>query len=214
MIFLRIGDIVPALDSITLADTVLKGGDSAILIEASPRDTLQLLAYARDRDISDTMTYGWSSGKVTRFILRNGYRARYVLPDSALNDTIIFKLKDGTYELTRKIYVLQANQPPIIDSLKKGTVRVKLSGTVFLDTATAGDTIKYQVFARDPEGGALTYQWTAADSTRFVSRSNSTVSYRCGPGASNDTVSVRVTDAKGASLLRRILLKVIAAVKP
>ncbi len=205
-----IDDIIPVFDSIVVkgGDTVLKGADTVFSVSVSPKDTLLFIAFATDRDSADSMIYSWSSGKEARFILRSGNKAGYVLPDTALRDTVALTIQDGGVKLSRKIVVKPANSAPVIDSITAEGKRLSMNGGFFRHTAAATDTIEYKVSARDPDGDKIYYKWNAADTTLLSSKSGESIEYRCRDAAYSDTLTVTVEDENGKNISKKIIVKV------
>ncbi len=210
-----VDDILPVFDSIVVEDTVFKGTDTVFAMVVEPRDTLLFSAYARDRDSStDSMTYLWTAGKQELFKVRLGNRARYVLPDSALKDTIILTLQDGTAQSVREIILNPVNRAPVLDSILGDSTRLIMTGGNYHDTIVAADTISYEVFARDPEGGDLTYTWNASDTTRLSSKDKMSIDYFCSDRSYLDTISVIVKDEGGVSVMKKVIIQIDTVTTP
>ena len=207
-LLIEVSDIGPQFDSVSVGRTIHKGTDTVFTAEVTAGDTLTCIAYGTDRDTGDTIIYTWSSSHDERFLVRILNRARYILPDPLIKDTIILTLQDGEAQSVRKIVVAPANRPPVIDSIHGDGKR--LSGTLaFLnDTAVAADTVTFAGFAHDPESGSLTWTWSATDTLLFITRNSSSVKYRCADSVYTDTVSVSVKDEDGGSAVRKIILSV------
>ncbi|MBN1578429.1 MAG: hypothetical protein JW913_17845, partial [Chitinispirillaceae bacterium] len=214
MLRIIVDDVIPVFDSIIVDDTVFKGNDSFFSLTVTPRDTLFFLAYARDRDTADSMTFAWTSGNQDRFSIRIQNRARYVLPDSSLNDTIILTLQDGDVQVVRKIVLMPENRAPIVDSILRDDVLLEMNNGSCRDTALAGDTVNYRVVAHDPEGENLTGTWRAADTTRLFARSGLAADYFCGDSSYVDTLSITVRDESEAGVTRKILVQVDTVATP
>lgn len=207
-LLISVDDIGPQFDSLLLADTVLKGTDTVFTLEAVPGDTILCIAYATDRDTGDSMTYDWTSGDEKRFIVRIENRARYNLPDPIIKDTIIMTLQDGAAQVVRRVVLRPANRRPVIDSIIGDGILLTGTAAYLSDTAIAGDTVSFTGFARDPDGGKLTWLWSGADTSLFISRVASSVKYLCIDSVYTDTVSLTVKDEDGANTVKKVILQV------
>lgn len=211
---LMVNDIAPRLDSITVDDTTLTGDDTLYSIIVFPYDTLLVIAYVEDFDDEDEVSYQWSAGNSDRFNIKVDNRSRYVLPATELNDTIIITVQDGEAQLVRYIELIPGNQKPVIDSILHDSVRLTGMNLYLSDTAHAADTVRYRVFARDPEGDNVSCRWSCLDSTFFTSLTGEQTEYICGDSLYDDTLSVTVEDNEGARTLKMIYLFIDTTVTP
>lgn len=206
LLLLTVDDLSPQFDSLVVGDTVFKGSDTVFYMLAVPRDTLLLIAAVRDLDAADTMKISWSSQFNSRIIAQLKDRARYVLPDSALNDTIVMKVQDGAAQIVRRLVLSPANSAPVLDSITRSGKIFKGVVALFTDTLSGSDTISYTVSAHDPDLDKLTYRWRAADSLRISGATTRVVSYRALDTTYYDTLSCWVEDERGASVFKKIII--------
>jgi len=207
-----INDIGPIVDSLSIADTMVRDPDTAIFYGVKAGDTLLIIVYCRDRDAQDTIKYSWNAGYAERFASRKSNRAKYILPTKNLNDTIVCTVQDGSVQTVRKIILSPANGSPVIDSiLSDGEPLKKLSASEYGDRAHVADTIVYKVYALDPEGSTLTYSWSVSESKRLITLSETSVKYICDTMWYKDTIIVTAKDSLNAQVLRRVILQVDTA---
>ncbi|MBN1759572.1 MAG: hypothetical protein JW863_14695 [Chitinispirillaceae bacterium] len=202
-------DILPRFDSLTVADTVFTGIDSVFSLEVVPGDTLLCIGYATDPDTGDAMSYGWSSEGDGSYYVRIENRARYILPDPLVKDTIILTIQDGEAQLVRRVICAPANRAPVIDSITGDDLRLTGNAAFLNDTAAPADTVVFAAFGHDPEEASLSWLWNASDTTLLGSRTASFINYYCRNSNYIDTVSVTLEDEKGAVAVRKIILTVI-----
>jgi len=210
-----IDDILPQFNGLTVGKTVFDGTDTLYELEVSPGQVLVVIADAQDLDVEDEMSYLWTSKYPTRFTLKQDDRAQYVLPESDLNDTIILTLQDGEAQMVRYLVLVPVNQPPVVDSIFRDSVKLIGNNAVLFDSAYTGDTISYEAFAHDPESGNLAFSWTAKEEADALESSNESSRYICKDSVYIDTVTVFVEDDLGKTVTRSIQLKIdTAATQP
>lgn len=213
LLLLTVNDLSPRFDSLVVGDTVFKGNDTVFFMPAVPRDTLLLIAAVRDLDTADTMKISWSSQFSSRIIAQLKDRARYVLPDSALNDTIVMVVQDGAAQIVRRLVLAPGNSAPVLDSITGNGKSFRGAVVLFRDTISGGDTIPYTASAHDPDLDKLTFRWSASDSLRISGAATRVVSYQALDTTYYDTLTCRVGDARGASVFKKIII-LIKKIKP
>lgn len=212
----RITDIGPIIDSIAIHDTMIRKPPSITTYEAAAAETVLVIVYCFDRDRqTDTLHYSWSARKPERFVKIQSNVAKYILPAKDLNDTIVCTVQDGAVQTVRKISIVAVNGVPVVDSIRRSDANLKkYSLNEYIDRASASDTLVWKVFASDPEGGKLSYRWSASDSSRLASTTTNAVTYVCDSVYYKDTITVSVTDSLSATTQRRLILQVDTTTTP
>lgn len=95
------------------------------------------------------------------------------------------------------------NRKPIIESLEASRMRVY-----------PNETIRLKVRATDPDQDQLSYSWSKTGGDWLSHSTTDTILWKAPLVADNYTISVTVTDDKGASVEESITLKVIETSSP
>jgi hypothetical protein len=98
--------------------------------------------------------------------------------------------------------LVQPNEPPVVDRL-----------FAWRDRLLPADTTTVKVEARDPEGGVLSYEWSAEPQT-LSSTTGPQVIWTAPFTAGNHKISVKVKDDKGKETEASITLAVISLERP
>ena len=159
----------------------------------SPSGSCQVKCVASDPD-DDELGYTWSaSGDISG----EGSTVTWTAPTAPGDYTIAVKVTDGrggeaTAQLTIGVVV---NQPPVIDSL-----------TAEKQEVTTAKTSAIECIASDPDGGELSYIWSASGGN--ITGEGAAVTWVAPNAYGTYTITVIVTDDRGEEATQSIDIEV------
>ncbi|MFE8599570.1 PKD domain-containing protein [Archangium violaceum] len=170
--------------------------------------TASVSARVVDTD-GDVLTYAWSTDCQGSFSDARATSPSFTL--SAVNGpscTLTLSVSDGrggtnTGSITIQTGPASANFAPQINSFYQASPK-----------AAGGESLLLSVAAQDPEGGALTYTWSATAGTlsgQINSGTNSSIRWKAPDCFADATVTVTITDAQGATTSRVFAIASLSA---
>lgn len=215
-------DHAPRIDSVRV-DTMIRCRGAATIDRdsVSVRDTLSLKVFVSDPDSGDSVLLSVSARRPSQLVKVSDTVMKYLCRDSLSSDTLFFTARDIHGDSTKKsLVIVVANRFPVIDSIFVGdTVTVgryvgKGADSVFVrpDTVYSMDTVFFQLFGHDPDlSDTMAVQWISAGKYPLLIKDKKGLlsAYYCADGiAYDDTIGVKVTDKKGKSAHRSVILHV------
>ena len=146
-------------------------------------ETITVRAIARDAD-GDSIRYQWYSPK-GRILSASGDSAVWQAPDSVCTVGIqlrvfdVFKASDFD-----SVSIAVQNRAPVISSL-----------TASQTSVLVGSLVTLSVTAQDPDGGQVSYLWSADEGEFVGSKIQSAATWRAATTVANVSITVKVTDA-------------------
>jgi hypothetical protein len=203
MITIAIVAVVVVL--VIVFDTILANHRPAVAgLEAPervvPSGSCQIVCIASDRD-GDTLSYNWSVSGGS--ISGAGAAANWTAPDSVGSRNVTVTVSDGRGgEVTEQVTIeVRANESPAITSLVADEDWTLPSGTLQL-TCTASD----------PDGDAVTYEWTAIGGN--ISGAGAAVTWTAPQEVGIHNVTVVVKDGHGSSVASLLRISVATEQPP
>jgi hypothetical protein len=159
-----------------------------------PGDNVSIDCQAYDPD-GDTISYQWSANGGT--IAGNGSSAIWTAPSGSgiYTATVIVRDVRGGYVTSSLFINVRANQPPTIDDLSAETNLVRF-----------GDKVAIGCTASDPDGDAISYQWSTNGGT--LSGEGSSVIWRAPDTTGSYTITVLVKDTRGGEATSSLVIGV------
>ena len=180
---------VVAVVSILLHTMLANRGPAIISLGAPekvlPLESSQITCHATDPDgNNDELIYDWSAsaGEITG----EGATVNWTAPDSAGSYKVTVTVTDPSRAEVVSHVTITVGSPPIIAGLVAAT-----------DWATPSGDVQVTCNATDPEGGELTYQWTATAGN--ISGTGSAVDWTAPQEAGIYHITVVVQDVDGGS---------------
>jgi len=159
---------------------------------------IALAVTASDAD-GDALSYAWTSTCTSgSFASPTAAATIFTLPAGATNTTcdVVVAVSDGRGGSTTGQTTLPVGKPVTIEA---PTITIGAQSSPAVDH---GGSVSFSVEASDPQGSALTFQWTSADGTlsnQVDGADTSHVVWTAPAVGDAFTVSVLVTDGLGAS---------------
>ncbi len=216
----------PLVDSVKVRDSVFAGSAAFSVYAAARFDSLQFKVWARDSDAYDIMQIKWTGRNPKLAALRSkGADMVWACTSAICRDTaqtggarvidtvtVTVRDKDSIAATTSVIIVkgsVVANKPPLFDSLLLNDSLIKGSWSQVRWSATALDTLKFRMYAHDPDSlDTARFSIRTRDSLRLVRKSDTAVSYLCGDTLGRDTLSFLLSDKRMESVLKQVLVTV------
>jgi len=194
-----IGIVAVVVVLVIVFDTLLANHQPAIAgLEAPervvPRAKFQIVCIASDRD-GDALGYNWSASGGS--ISGTGAAINWTAPDSVGSYNVTVTVTDGRgEEVTKQIAIqVRANRAPTISSLVADA-----------DWTLPSGTLQVTCTASDPDGDALTYEWTATAGD--ISGTNAVVNWTTPQEVGAYYITVVVRDSHGSSDTRTLSVTV------
>jgi hypothetical protein len=213
----------PLIDSLKVKDTVYTRFVSPPVYAAAVLDSLHFRVWPRDSDAGGTMQAVWAAKNAKQAVVRsNGFEMTWACTSKTCRDTLTsggYRVIDtvavtvrdnmGATVVASVVIVKGANKPPLFDSLRVNDSLITGTWTRFSWSACAGDSLRLKIYAHDPD---------SLDSTRFTIRAGDSARLKSGPGGAalyvcrdslgRDTVSLLLSDTRGASAVRLLIVGV------
>lgn len=150
-----------------------------------PLESCQIRCHTTDPDgDDDELTYDWSTsgGEITG----EGAMVNWTAPDFAGSYKVTVTVSDPRGDQVVSHVTITVGSPPVITSLAAAAYWITPSGSV-----------QVTCNATDPDGGELTYQWTATAGN--ISGTGAAVNWTAPQEAGIYDITVAVTDVDGGS---------------
>ncbi len=215
-VYLHVHNRRPVIDSLSVGDQMLTGGNVVHAFSATVRDTLAIAAFVSDPD-GETPDIAWRvKNPDHQALMPNAFRntASYTCKDSLYRDTILISATDSSGAASVKQLVIAVNNRyPVIDSLMAGSTvfRSNLSTSGYGYTAPAGTEIAFEVFAHDPdEGDQFSILWKVSGGDQQMKMRENAVRfvYIASDLAYSDTAIVTVTDEQDRTDTKLLYLSI------
>ncbi|HCC46560.1 MAG TPA: hypothetical protein DEQ38_00335, partial [Elusimicrobia bacterium] len=144
-----------------------------------------------------SLTYTWNAASGT--IVGNGNTAAWTAPDTTGVFTVSVTVADAAGRHTERELSIRANNPPVLAPL---SAVPPIVNTLEISTVTAA--------AYDPDGGAITYTWSANSGT-IADIAPGQIGWTAPDSTGTYTVSCEVADDQGATARRDLLVVVASA---
>lgn len=156
--------------------------------------TSEIKCLASDPD-GDILTYKWSANG--GIFNGQGSDVTWAAPAASGTYTILVDITDGKKDKVsgQLDIAVRVNHPPVIESLKAIPPQI-LQGAVS----------RIECTATDPDGDALSYQWSASRGN--ISGDGAIVSWTAPLACADYTITVNVKDVMGAAATKDVIVKV------
>ncbi len=198
--------------------------EQSVTVETSPNSDPEIASFEADPEVVDRqgtstltvdatdpdgedLSYDWSMDNSGWTISESGDTAELTAPDESESSvTVTVEVDDGYGgSATSNVTVsTAANQPPVISGFEADPEVVERQGTSTLT-----------VDASDPDGEALSYDWSTDNSDWLLSESGETAELTAPDApASSITVTVEVDDGYGGSATSEVTVSTVANQAP
>jgi hypothetical protein len=126
-------------------------------------------------------------------------------------DTVTVVVRDnmGATATASIVIVKGANKPPVFDSLRVNDTLLTGEWTRFPWSASSGDSLRLRMYAHDPDSlDSVRFTVRAGDSLRIKAAAGGAALYVCGDTLGRDTVSLLLSDSRGSSAIRQVIVNV------
>jgi len=202
---------VPVIDSLVVSSTSI-----------APGETITAKVTAHDDQVSDTITFAWSSNPADAgFSTTDAPTTTWTAPSTEGDVTLTIQVKDNHGATTSAAIVIHVSNA---NGKGQAAVNVKFNNWPSVTDVLAtpgwialGAPVSLSVTASDPDGDTLTYQWSTGStcaSGSFTNTTSATASFTL-PAFASDTYcefDVAVSDGHGGSTKGTMYLPVGAPV--
>lgn len=199
----------PRIDSVRVNNATTLAGTMVLFVDSiSVRDSVRIKPFFSDPD-SDSISWTYKVTRPLQYKKMADSSFLYVSKDSLLSDTMVFTVKDELGDSAKKSVIFATtNRYPVVDSMAVGDTGVtgrtvfKGNDSLFVrkDTFFVNDSVRFQLFAHDPDNGdTFSIQWSTASGKKMAAQDAKgfVEAYPCADVANrNDTVHVTVRDTK------------------
>jgi hypothetical protein len=210
-----VANVPPVIDSVKVSRTSYTTGDT-ISYSVQLYDTLATFAirvFAHDND-ANALSCTWRGADARLYPnVTNNLLATYVLPSgTGIVDTIGATVYDGYGgNGQRTIYIQKGaiNHSPFFDSLRITDTTARGIWTLFSYHATALDTIRFHVFARDTDASDAAHcTVTGKFAALLTGVSDTAVRYLCKDSLYSDTLTFRVYDNHSVNVTKTVAISI------
>jgi hypothetical protein len=213
----------PLIDSVKVKDTVYSKFVSPPIFAAASLDSLRFRVWPRDSDTISALVAAWSVKNAKLAVVKsNGFEMTWACTSKTCRDTLTsagFRVVDTVTVVVRDnmgatatasiVIVKGANKPPVFDSLRVNDTLLTGEWTRFPWSASSGDSLRLRMYAHDPDSlDSVRFTVRAGDSLRIKAAAGGAALYVCGDTLGRDTVSLLLSDSRGSSAIRQVIVNV------